>query len=174
MTGRLMYNFAAMLCIFYLPNTTVEYGKSKFTYDEENDAYICPQGQLLRAYKTRKENAKYAGHKRYYNAVACINCPVKEKCTINAKGRTIQDRPFQRIADEVDKRTAENADMYKKRQRLAEHPFGTLKRDFGFSYFLTRGTESVRTETFMHFLIYNMKRVINIMGTEKLVGILRG
>ncbi|MHB1418073.1 MAG: IS1182 family transposase [Bacillota bacterium] len=153
---------------------TVEYGKSKFTYDEGNDAYICPQGQLLKAYKPRKENAIYAGHKRYFNAVACINCPVKEKCTISEKGRTIQDRPFQRIADEVDKRTAENADMYKKRQRLAEHPFGTLKRDFGFTYFLTRGTESVRAESLMHFLIYNMKRVINIIGTKRLIGLLQG
>ena len=86
----------------------------------------------------------------------------------------IHDRPFQRIADEVDKRTAENVDIYKKRQHLAEHPFGTLKRDWGFSYFLTRRTESFRAESLMHFLIYNMKHVINIMGTEKLVGILEG
>lgn len=103
-----------------------------------------------------------------------FNIPVKDKCTINKKGRTIQDRPFQRFADEVDRRTAENADMYKKRQRLVEHPFGTIKRNLGFSYFLTRRTESVRAESHMHFLIYNMKRVINIIGTEKLIGILQG
>ena len=30
--------------------------------------------------------------------------PVKDKCTVNKQGRTIQDRPFQSIADEVDKR----------------------------------------------------------------------
>lgn len=151
---------------------TIGYGKSQFKYDEENDGYICPQGHILRAYKSRKENAKYADHNRYTNSGACSNCPVRDKCTTNKDGRIIHDRPFQRIADEVDKRTAENVDVYKKRQRLAEHPFGTLKRDWGFSYFLTRRTESVRTESFMHFLIYNMKRMINIMGTEKLIGIL--
>lgn len=150
------------------------YGKQKFEYDEENDGYICPQGQLLKAYKPRKENAKYAGHKRYQNYQACSTCPVKDKCTINKQGRTIQDRPFQRFADEVDRRTAENAEMYKKRQRLVEHPFGTIKRNLGFSYFLTRRTESVRAESLMHFLIYNMKRVINIIGTEKLIGVLQG
>ena len=153
---------------------TIGYGKSQFKYDEENDGYICPQGHVLKAYKSRKENAKYADHNRYTNSGACSNCPVRDKCTTNKDGRTIHDRPFQRIADEVDKRTAENVDIYKKRQRLAEHPFGTLKRNWGFSYFLTRRTESVRTESFMHFLIYNMKRMINIMGTEKLIGILEG
>lgn len=65
-------------------------------------------------------------------------------------------------------------DVYKKRQRMAEHPFGTIKRSLGFTYFLTRGTESVRTETLMHFLIYNIKRVISAMGVEKLVGELQG
>jgi len=34
MTGRLMYNFAAMLCIFYLPNTSIN--KPKYTpYDQD-------------------------------------------------------------------------------------------------------------------------------------------
>lgn len=153
---------------------TIGFGKSQFKYDEKNDGYICPQGNILKPYKTRKANAKYVDHKRYTNPEACTDCPVKDKCTINKDGRTIHDRPFQRIADEVDKRTAENVDTYKKRQRLAEHPFGTVKRDFGFSYFLTRRTESVKAESLMHFLIYNMKRVINIMGTEKLIGILKG
>ncbi|MDD4835397.1 MAG: transposase [Lutispora sp.] len=87
---------------------TKEYGKSQFTYDEANDGYICPQGHLLKAYKSRKENAKYAGHKRYVNYNACSLCPEKEKCSTGQKGRTIQDRPYQRFADEVDQRTVEN------------------------------------------------------------------
>jgi len=70
------------------------YGKQKFEYDEENDGYICPQGQLLKAYKPRKENAKYAGHKRYQNYQACSTCPVKDKCTINKQGRTIRTDHF--------------------------------------------------------------------------------
>jgi len=46
---------------------TVEYGKSRFHYDEDQNGYICPQGHFLKAYKPRKENAKYAGHIRYRN-----------------------------------------------------------------------------------------------------------
>ncbi len=153
---------------------TNEYGKSQFKYDEVNDGYICPQGHLLKAYKPRKENAKYSGHIRYQNFVACSECSVRSKCSDSKKGRTIQDRPFQRYADEVDKRTNEYKDMYKDRKQLVEHPFGTIKRALGFSYFLTRGTESVRTESLMHFLVYNMKRAINIVGTKEIIGILQG
>lgn len=153
---------------------TNEYGKSQFRYDEENDGYICPQGHLLKAYKPRKENAKFAGHKRYRNFEACSQCSVRSKCSNSKEGRTIQDRPFQRYADEVDRRTNEFIDMYKSRKQLAEHPFGTIKRAFGFSYFLTRGTESVRAESLMHFLAYNMKRAINIVGTKELIGMLQG
>lgn len=153
---------------------TKKFGKSQFKYDEANDGYICPQGHLLKAYNPRKENAKFPGHKRYQNFVACAGCNLRNKCSNSKKGRTIQDRPFQRYANEVDKRTDEYLDMYKKRKQLVEHPFGTIKRAFGFSYFLTRGTESVRTESLLHFLVYSMKRAINIIGTKEIIGILQG
>lgn len=72
------------------------------------------------------------------------------------------------------KNHAENKEMVRLRKCLAEHPFGTLKRAFGFGYFLTRRTENVRTETLLHFLTYNIKRVINIMGTQKLRAVMQG
>ena len=153
---------------------TKEYEKSQFNYDENQDGYICPQGHLLRPYQHRKKYTQETDFKRYQNFEACSNCPVKEKCSNHEKGRTIQDRPFQRIADEVDRRTEQFADMYKVRKQTVEHPWGTIKRAMGFSYFLTRRTENVRTESLLHFLTYNMKRAINIVGSEQLIRILKG
>lgn len=153
---------------------TKEYEKSQFKYDEPQDGYICPQGHLLRPYQHRKKYTQEADFKRYQNFEACSRCPVRDKCSNGEKGRTIQDRPFQRIADEVDRRTEQFADMYKVRKQTVEHPWGTIKRAMGFSYFLTRKTENVRTESLLHFLVYNMKRAINIIGTEQLIGILQG
>jgi len=153
---------------------TKGFGKDQFKYDEVNGGYICPQGHFLKAYNPRKENAKYAAHRRYRNFDACGKCNEKSRCSGSIKGRTIQDMPFQRYADEVDKLTNEHLDMYKKRKQTVEHPFGTIKRAFGYSYFLTRGTDSVRTESLMHFLVYNMKRAINIVGTKEMIGMLQG
>lgn len=142
-----------------------EYSKSRFTYLPEQDAYVCPQGNLL-LNKIRRPSSKTPGI-RYSNPKACKNCPVKSSCTTN-KYRCIFDQPFQRYADEVDKITRENMQLYKKRQELVEHPFGSVKRAFGFTHFLTTGTENVRTESVLHFLAYNLKRVINIVGVQKL------
>lgn len=153
---------------------TKEYEKSRFKYDETQDGYICPEGHLLRAYQHREKYTQETDFKRYQNYEACSNCPVKCKCSNGKKGRTIQDRPFQRIADEVDRRTEQFADMYKIRKQTVEHPWGTVKRAMGYSYFLTRKTESVRTESLLHFLVYNMKRAINIVGTKQLVRELQG
>jgi transposase len=153
---------------------TKEYGKAAFQYDEKQDGYICPQGHLLKAYHHRRKYTEETDVKRYQNIDACSNCLVRDKCSDSKKGRMIQDRPFQRIADEVDRRTEQFADMYKIRKQTVEHPFGTIKRAMGFSYFLTRRTENVRTESLLHFLAYNMKRTINIVGTRQLIGLMQG
>jgi hypothetical protein len=52
---------------------------------------------------------------------------------------------------------------------VVEHPFGTVKRIWGFNYFLTQGPESVKVENKLHFLAYNMRGTINILGVEEIV-----
>jgi hypothetical protein len=52
---------------------------------------------------------------------------------------------------------------------IVEHPFGTIKRSWGASYFLTRGKTSVSAEMALSFLAYNLKRVINILGVEEMI-----
>lgn len=151
-----------------------EYGKGKFIFDEENNGYICPVGALLLPYKQRANKSdKWKDYVTYANPDACRNCPHKDNCT-SGKYRMIQDKPFEQYAREVDKRTRNNMEMYRKRKQLVEHPWGTVKRAFGFSYFLTRRTESVRAESLLHFLVYNIKRAINLMGTQQLVANLQG
>ena len=56
---------------------------------------------------------------------------------------------------------------------MVEHPFGTIKRAWGASYFLTRGKPSVSAEIALSFLCYNLKRVINILGTKEILRRLR-
>ena len=140
------------------------YTKSNFRYDRENDVYICPLGQTLTLPAKRRGKSN---DKRYY-CKACVDCPSKELCTPKSKYRYIARLEFDDYADEVDAFTRENYDLYSKRKCLVEHPFGTVKRALGFTYFLTRGTENVRTESFLHFLAYNMKRLINIFNTPKI------
>ena len=74
----------------------------------------------------------------------------------------------------MDKRTEANKELYSQRQMIVEHPFGTIKRGLGMTYFLTKGLESVKTEVSLAFLAYNVKRVINIVGIKEILRRLTG
>jgi hypothetical protein len=56
------------------------------------------------------------------------------------------------------------------RKALVEHPFGTIKRWFGYTYFLVKGLEKVRTEWTLMTLCYNLKRVLNLVSFKELMG----
>ena len=122
----------------------------------------------------KKENIKYKEIRIYRNYEACSECKSRSKSSLGTEGRTIQDRQFQKIVDEVDRRTEESLDMFKKRKQTVERPFGTVKRSREYPCFLTRRTESVRVESLLHFLVFIVKRVTSIVGTQELMGILHG
>ena len=58
---------------------------------------------------------------------------------------------------------------YALRKQLAEHPFGTIQRRFGYDHFLLKGLAKVRTEWSLITLAYNFKRVLNLVNFEKLM-----
>ncbi|WP_066499383.1 IS1182 family transposase [Abyssisolibacter fermentans] len=145
-----------------------EYLKEKFEYDKNKDVYICPNNQVLRNISRPTSKQKI-----YKNPKACEKCNDKDKCTTAKKGRKVLRGEYQDIYDEAAKTMDENKKLYKRRQMIVEHPFGTIKRALGFTYFLTRGNESVKAESYMHFFIYNLKRVINIIKIDKLLKLLK-
>jgi len=149
-----------------------EFYSDKFTYEKENDCYLCPAGKRLYYYRTRKKDGKIIG-KTYRNLEACFSCPEKARCTKAVNGRTIFRHRNQDFLDEIDRKTQENLKTYKLRQMIVEHPFGTIKRAWGASYFLTRRKASVSAEIALSFLCYNLRRVINILGTEEILRRLR-
>ena len=59
------------------------------------------------------------------------------------------------------------------RRQTVEHPFGTLKAWMGATHFLTKRLKNVSTEMSLHVLAYNMKRVMNILGTKGLIQAMR-
>lgn len=147
------------------------YTKMYFQYDKGRNLYICPQGHELTPPKNPKSKRPEI---RYSNANACKNCKAKDLCAKRSKMRVVTRGKNDDFADEVDAFTKENTELFSKRKELVEHPFGTVKRALGYTYFLTRGTENVLTETFLHFLAYNMKRLINIVGVQALKVRLQG
>jgi len=142
------------------------YGKKDFTYDKENDVYHCPAGaQLTYRFSTHELGRAL----RYYRAKDCAHCPLKEKCTRNKGNRTITREEDEHLMEEMAARVQAQPEKMALRKQLVEHPFGTLKRWFGYTYFLVKGLEMVRAEWTLMTLSYNLKRVLNLVRFEKLM-----
>lgn len=141
--------------------------KEDFEYLADQDVYICPQGAELstdgKVHKKDKQKVKI------YRSEACKHCPLKDQCTKSEKGRVIHRSIYQESVDANDKRVKEQHSYYRRRQAIVEHPFGTMKRNWGFDHTLMRGLEKVEAEFALIFTAYNMKRVINILGVKNLV-----
>jgi hypothetical protein len=59
--------------------------------------------------------------------------------------------------------------LYKNRKVIVEHPFGTIKRQWGFDYILTKkGRERASADVGLMFTAYNLRRIINIIGQNNL------
>ncbi|GAB6846352.1 hypothetical protein JCM10599A_01560 [Paraburkholderia kururiensis] len=55
------------------------------------------------------------------------------------------------------------------RRSTVEQVFGTLKYWMGYTHFLTRMLGRASTEMSLQVLAYNLKRVMNILGVERMV-----
>lgn len=135
--------------------------KSDFLYNAEKDEYMCPMGKILTRWKGKSAT--------YTNSKACKGCPNRDKCTKNKQGRQIVRNESEQIIEEAAERYKTKIELYKLRQQLVEHPFGTIKRSLGFTYFLLRRLEKVKIENFLHVITYNLKRVLSIFSVPDLV-----
>jgi transposase len=142
------------------------YGKSRFKYDAAKDVYVCPAGAEL----TYRFNTYELGRElRYYQANGCQSCALKPQCTRNKANRRITREANEGLMEAMAARMQAQPEKFKLRKTLAEHPFGTIKRWFGYTHFLLKGLEKVRTEWSLTTLAYNLKRVLNLVSFEKLM-----
>jgi hypothetical protein len=139
---------------------------SDFKYDASRDVYTCPGGRELTFSVMSEKNGKMM---KEYRSDSCSSCECKSKCTRNKKGRVIFRWEHEEILDDMRKRVKENKDVVKKRNCMCEHPFGTIKRGFNQGYLLLKGLRKVGGEMGFTMIAYNMRRVINILGIDKLM-----
>ena len=91
------------------------------------------------------------------------------KCTRSKTGRLIERSIYTENYQRNRKNIMEKEQLYKRRQAIAEHPFGTIKRQWGFNYILTkRGINSAGSDVGFMFIAYNFRRIINILGHDLL------
>lgn len=146
---------------------TPEYYHDRFVYDHESDTYRCPQGHTMHYYTTtHKDDGRQI---RIYRTKACRDCPVRTHCTSSPRGRYVYRWEHEAVLDRLKRRLANQPEMIKHRKAIIEHIFGTIKKIWGYQALLLRGLENIAGEVALMALAYNMKRVLNILGTRKLI-----
>jgi transposase len=143
--------------------------KQDFRYVALEDIYICPAGERL-VYRYSNEE-KGLTLRRYWTNV-CQQCVIKDRCT-TGKERRIARWEHEDVLDAVEQRLDENPDKMRQRRETVEHPFGTIKSWMGATHFQMKTQKRVGTEMALHVLAYNLKRVMNIMGTTPLIAVMR-
>ena len=141
------------------------FGKADFIYDTQTDEYRCPAGQrLILRFTTIEHGLKLH---RYWSS-HCPQCAIKDKCT-PSNNRRVTRWEHEAILDAMQARLDHAPDSMRIRRQTAEHPFGTIKSWMGSTHFLTKTLDRVRTEMSLHVLAYNLKRVMNLIGTGALI-----
>ena len=146
----------------------------KFLFDPTLNIYICPYGNHLNfsrnISKKKNKNDSLPSIVGYeYFCSDCAGCPFLHNCTSSKDGRRITRNVHQDILDKVQKNFEENPNMYTIRKSVVEHPFGTIKRSLGFTYFLRKGLKAVKTEAALICLAYDIKRLANISKVEEII-----
>ena len=104
-----------------------------------------------------------------YTTKACMKCPVKNECSKAKYGKAIQRSEYQEHINQNKKRIEKNKDYYRKRQAIVEHPYGTIKRQWGFNYIMTKKyIEHASADVELIFTAYDIRRLINIIGIDVL------
>ena len=141
------------------------YDLDQFKYNKKKDQYTCPQGHVLstngQQYIKSKERSTY--YVKHYKTAQCLTCPVKSLCTKNERGRLIERNEYQEYVDTNRKNIEKNKELYRKRQQIVEHPYGTIKRQWGYSYIMTKKSiQHASADVGLIMTAYNLRRLFNI------------
>jgi len=157
--------------------------KENFVFDKKKNTYTCPEGHTLihqNTYKRKKKGLPIgAPFDRYkMDWEICKVCPHYEQCVSignrNKKAGRYIDRVQTDGAIVRNKRmVSRRKKLYRTRQEIVEHPFGTIKRQWGYNHTLMKTIPKVSTEFSIITLCYNIRRVMSILGINEFLKALK-
>ena len=134
------------------------FGKYRFRYDAEFDAYTCPEGKHLYWRTTNRE-----GFREYWsNSKECVNCPRRSECiSEKAKRRLVTRHVWQDALDDVTwfTKTLNGQRIYSWRKETIERSFAEAKENHGLRFARMLGIQNMREQCFLTAVVQNIKRL---------------
>jgi transposase len=149
--------------IGYIPN----FGQYKsfregFSYDKENDRYICSLGKVLE-YKSIKRSHRNGKMKQYRSSSKdCAVCPLKSQCIGKSLFKTIAVTVDKELFEKMHNRlqTPMAKRMKKLRSSTVEPVLGTLVNFLGMRRVYTKGVSLAHKCMTMAAIAYNLKKLM--------------
>jgi transposase len=139
------------------------FDRAAFHYDEKTDTFRCPAHQTLkRKQLSRKDRAVV------YAAAPglCGSCALKARCTDGGQRFVTRHLHEAALARMQQRATPE---MMRLRRSTVEHPFASIKyRIFEHPRFLLRGLAGAQAEISLAAIVYNLKRMMKVLGGNRL------
>ena len=131
-----------------------------FTYDEENDRYICSEGKFLN-YKGLK-NSRSLSKQYLSKSEDCKDCPLKTSCIGKGNQKMITETLSRPLFQQMEKRvkTWTGRKMKKLRQSTVEPVIGSLVTYFGIKKVNTKGKSNATKCMTMAAMAYNLKKLL--------------
>lgn len=148
--------------------TAGAFDKSKFKYDEKNDCYICPQGNVLNYRRTEADRDRKEYLPKFGVCQKCVNFGLCTRCRNGRKiTRMLKEELREKFENQYDQ--PDSQAIYKLRKQKVELPFGHIKHNLKSGAFLLRGLEGVRAEMSIWSSCFNVARMISIIGVSGLI-----
>ena len=143
------------------------FGLERFTYQEKNDTYLCPQGEELTLQSARHGTGDGHQYRRYRaKARACAKCPLQAQCIARGGTRRSLALPIAgeapgtltaRMRQKID--TPEARDLYARRLANVEPVFGNLRSNKRLDRFTYRGLGKVSVQWQLYCLVHNLEKI---------------
>ena len=143
------------------------FSNNQFTYNHQDDCYICPNNQQLKKIEKQYERNGRMLDVYRISSTYCKVCPLKENCLSDVTPNKQMYRwEHEDIIDDyaTKMQTPQAKKIVKQRGSIVEHPFGTTKRMLGWDHFLVRSKEKVLGENALIMFTYNFRRLLNLIG----------
>jgi len=136
--------------------------KADFEYNEKENSFSCPGGQVLEMKRESKDGTRiYQG-----DAESCAACQYQPRCcrSRNGKARSLTCDDKEPLRQQMNNKMEEDdaKAVYKERKVIVEPVFGQIK-NMGFRGFSVRGKEKAAGEFSLVCAVHNLKKIARAM-----------
>ncbi len=135
------------------------YHVSRFTYDEAQDEFTCPQGKKLPFVRNHSRRGQPT---KVYRCADCDTCPFREQCTNHASGfRSIEvglnHAEVRKLRDKLNRESGKA--IYGKRKAIIEPIFGRWQHNWGVRRLRLRGLNGFSVELHLLAIAHNLTKL---------------